>query len=272
MKFDYQIILSSAQHPVFEGEGDSSISDGGKPPADGSGSGGNTKIEEGMVAQEKVNAMMATEKRKYQQNQQNLMAEITALKAKSQLTATERTDLDQRVELLKEELLTKEQISSRNADKAKVAHEESLNLMTSDRDSWKKLFTESTIENALTGAASKEDAFNTQQIVAILGPHTKLEPVLGDDDQPTGMLAPIVRLQDTDKEGKPITLSLSPVEAVKGLKEKPEYLNLFRGEGVGGLGGNTQRQVGGKADLKAIASDAAAYRKARADGTVNFDR
>ena len=46
MKFDYQIILSSAQHPVFEGEGDSSTSDEGKPPADGSGSGGDTKIEE----------------------------------------------------------------------------------------------------------------------------------------------------------------------------------------------------------------------------------
>ena len=277
MKFVYQIILSSAQHPVFEGEGDGSTGgDPGTPPADGSGEGG--KEGEGDqkpatgLSQEKVNALIATEKRKYQQNQQNLMAEINALKAKSQLTASERSDLDQRVEKLKEELLTKEQITSRNAEKVKNQHELALSELTSDRDYWKNEHTRSTINNALIGAAVKEDAFNAQQIVAQLGPHTKLEQVLGDDDQPTGKLAPIVRLQDFDKEGKPITLSLSPEEAVKGLKEKPEYLNLFRGEGVGGLGANTQRNVGGKADLKTLASNAESYRKARKDGTVNVNR
>lgn len=282
MKFVPYIILSSARHPVFEGEGDSSTGSGdpGQPPADGGGGSGadpkpgasNGAPPKDMLSQDKVNALLAAEKRKYQQNQQNLTQEIEALKAKSQLTASERSDLDQRVEKLKEELLTKEQIAAKKAEKMRSQHEEALNAVTADRDSWKGLYTTSTIQNALIGAAVKEDAFNPQQIVAQLGPHTKLEPILGDDDQPTGKLAPVVRLQDVDKDGKPITLSLSPEEAVKGLKEKTEYMNLFKGEGVGGLGANHQRQVGGKADLKSLASDPAAYRKAREDGTVNFNR
>jgi hypothetical protein len=272
----FHIILSAAQCPVFEGEGDGSTgsNDSGNPPADGGGAGAGDapKGEFTPAQQEKINTLLAAEKRRYQANQANLTAEIEALKAKSKLTNEERGSLDQRVEKLKEELFTKEELAAKQEAKLKRQHEEALGQMTAERDDWKNRFTSSTINAALVSAASANDAYNDRQIVSILGPHTTMEPVLDEDKQPTGQLAPIVRLSDVDKDGKPITLTLSPDEAVKGLKEKSEFLNLFRGEGVGGLGGNTQRKVGGKADLKALASNAAEYRKARADGTVNFNR
>lgn len=275
----FKMILSTARLTVFEGEGDGGDSstgsgDSGTGAGDGASDGGGSGsgLELTPAQQEKVNSLLAAEKRKYQANQANLTQEIEALKAKSQLTAGERTELDQRVEKLKEELLTKEQIATKKAEKTKRAHEEVVNSLTSDRDSWKKMYTSSTIQNALTGAAASEDAFNTQQIVAILGPHTTLEPVLNDEDQPTGKLAPVVRLQDKDKDGKSITLTLSPADAVKGLKDKAEYANLFKGTGVGGIGSNNQKKVGGKAGLKEIASSgSAAYRAARKDGTVSFN-
>ena len=283
----FSIILATVWTPVFEGEasgtgeGSGSGESGSGTGESGSGSGegsGTGSGESGSDAdftpeqQEKINKMLAAEKRKYQTNQANLTKEIESLKAKSQLTSVERTELDQRVEKLKEELLTKEQIAAKKAAKAKKQHEEEMTALQADRDSWKSRYTVSTINSALMAAASQENAYNPQQIVALLGPNTTLEPVLNDEDQPTGQLAPVVRVQDKDKDGKDITLTLSPSDAVKGLKDKQEYLNLFNGTGVGGLGASTHKKVGGKADLKAIAgSGSASYRQARKDGTISFD-
>ncbi len=52
MKFDYGIILSSARHPVFEGDGDSSTGSGdsGKTGGDAAGSGGATGGDAGAGA------------------------------------------------------------------------------------------------------------------------------------------------------------------------------------------------------------------------------
>ena len=47
------------------------------------------------------------------------------------------------------------------------------------------------------------------------------------------------------KEGKPVTLELTPAEAVKRMSEMDEYLNLFKGKGSGGIGG-TNRGGGNK--------------------------
>ena len=54
------------------------------------------------------------------------------------------------------------------------------------------------------------------------------------------------------------------------MKDEEEFLNLFRGEGSGGAG--LRSQPGGKkADVAQTAKDPAAYRKARKDGSINFD-
>ncbi|KKK45456.1 hypothetical protein LCGC14_3165440, partial [marine sediment metagenome] len=141
--------------------------------------------------------------------------------------------------------------------------------LTADRDSWKKLFTNSTIERSITDAAASSNAFSPRQIVAILGRDTQLVEVLDSEGKPTGSLEPKVRFSDKDKEGKPVTLELSPDEAVKRMREMDEYLNLFRGDGAGGAG--LRSQPGGKKpDLKNLAQDPVAWRKARKEGTVNF--
>ena len=97
----------------------------------------------------------------------------------------------------------------------------------------------------------------------------QLAEVLDSEGKPTGKLEPKVRYQANDKEGKPVTLDLSPAEATKRMKEEEEYLNLFRGEGAGGAG--LRSQPGGrKPDIKNLAQDPVAWRKARKEGTVTF--
>jgi hypothetical protein len=110
---------------------------------------------------------------------------------------------------------------------------------------------------------------SSARIVAILGRDTQLVEVLDDEGQPTGRLAPKVKYRTKNKEGQTVTLDLSPSEAIKRMKDEDEYLNLFRGEGSGGAG--LRSQPGGKKpDIKNLATDPAAYRRARKSGEVKF--
>ena len=164
---------------------------------------------------------------------------------------------------------TKEEQSKRAAAKLAEKHQTEKEVLTADRDYWKQSYTKSTIERSITDAAASNNAFSPKQIVAILGRETSLIDVLDGEGKPTGALEPKVRFQSKDKDGKSVTLDLTPADAVKRMKDEEEYLNLFRGEGSGGAG--LRSQPGGKkADVTQLAKDPAAYRKARQDGTVKF--
>jgi hypothetical protein len=276
--------MSRVRFPVFEGEGDddgaSGEGDGGDdgdggiatgtpPPPVTPPVGGETAFSADQ--QNHINKMLAAEKKKHQRVVQKAVDEANALRSKAQLTASERADLDGRLELIQNEMRTKEQQAKRAADKAREKHKEIMDSLTAQRDTWQKRYTDSTIERSITDAAATNNAFSPKQIVAILGPNTQLVEVLDDEGQSTGQLAPKVKFRARDKEGKPVTLDLSPEDAVKRMKDEEEYLNLFRGEGAGGAG--LRSQPGGKKpDLSNLAKDPAAYRRARKAGEVNFNQ
>jgi hypothetical protein len=283
MRFgDYNSILymmNRVRYPVFEGEGDAGAVEGdaggegdggiatGTPP---SATNGNTDPKAFSPEQQaEVNRIMAAEKKKHQRTVQKAVDEANALRSKAQLTATERSELDNRLDSITNEMRTKDEQAKRAAKKQKEAHQKAIESLTAEKTTWQQRYTESTIERSLTDAAAANNAFSPKQIVAILGRTTQLVEVLDDEGQPTGQLAPKVKYRAKDKEGKPVTLDLSPEDAVKRMKDEDEYLNLFRGEGSGGAG--LRSQPGGKKqDLKNLAKDPAAYRKARKAGEVNF--
>ncbi len=75
--------------------------------------------------------------------------------------------------------------------------------------------------------------------------HTRLVEDLDAEGRSTGEFIPKVKFNDTDAEGKPITLDLTAKEAVKRMKELPErFGNLFKSNLSGGLGGS--QSVGNK--------------------------
>jgi hypothetical protein len=96
------------------------------------------------------------------------------------------------------------------------------------------------VTNSLTDAAVKGKAFNPNQVVTLLKPHTRVEEIVGDDGKPTGKFTTKVKLPAKDKDGNPTILELGPTEAVKQLSEMPdEYGNLFISGAAGGLGGGS---------------------------------
>jgi len=238
----------------------------GDPPAGDPPAGGGSK----QFNQDDVNRFLASEKRKWKEQQQKAIDELEALRAKANLTEEERQQYDDRIEQMKNELLTKEQLTQKEKQKMEKQYKKQIEDLTGERDAWQGRFTEATITRAITDAAVSNDAYVPGQIVAIVRPNTRLIEELDKEGKPTGHMIPVVKLNDTDKDGKPVTLELSPSEAIKRMKEMDDYLNLFKGEGTGGIGGMNRGGSTKQMDLKKLAKDPAAYRAARKEGKVTF--
>lgn len=267
-----KIVYGRIWYNVFENEGENT--DAGTPPGEeqqppttSEESSTITEQKSKTFTQDEVNKILAQEKRKHQGVTQKAIKELEALQKKSTMTEKERHELDERVEQLKTSLLTEQEKAKREADKLRRQHRERVTGLEAERDTWKTRFTDSTIERSLTDAAATNNAFNPKQIVAILGRNTRLVEDLDSEGQPTGKLVPKVSFADKNKEGKNVVLELSPDEAIKRMKEIPEYLNLFKAEGTGGAGLRSQPS-GRKLDVRELAKDPAAYRKAKAEGLI----
>lgn len=224
-----------------------------------------------LLPQEKVNTLIADSKRKHQEAHQRTLDELNAIKARSNLTADEKAELERRIEETQATLRTKEELSKQATDKLIKKHESELSQVTKDRDSWKSRFTTTQIKQNITTAASLNNpkAVNPAQILAILEPATRLVEATDDSGKPTGDFISQVTFRDKDKDGKPLELKLSPEDAVKRMSEMDEYLNLFDVDGKGGFGKN-RAAAGKEIDVKTLAKDPEAYREARKSGTLKI--
>lgn len=220
-------------------------------------------------SQDDVNRMLAEEKRKMQGSQSKLVAELEAMKNKANLTAQEREEIEQRLESVKSEFMTKEELLKQEKTKAEGKLKSELDAKTKEAENWKINYTKSTINRSITDAAVANDAFNPKQIVAQLSPNTRLVEVLNEENKPTGEFLAKVKITEKDKDGKEVTLDLEVGEAVKKMSEQDDFANLFKGKGVGGAGG--QNRGGGRApDLVTAAKDPATYRRLRKEGKISL--
>ena len=236
--------------------------------AAGAGAAGDAGGDDKTFTQEQVNTMMAKEKREHETRTQKALGELKALQTRANLTTKERSDLESRVEQMQNELLTKEQLATKEKEKSTKAHEKVVEDITVDRDAWKERFTQSTILRSIQDAAIENGAVSPDQIVRMLGSDTRLVEEM-KDGAATGKLVPQIKMDDVDKDGKPVTLDLVINEAVKRMSDMEQHGNLFRAEGAGGIGG-TNQDSGRPPDIVAIAEDPVAYRKGRADGTIDL--
>lgn len=263
--FYKDIVVGNLYIPAHEGEGEGAGGSG--EGAGGSGEGENKidwspgkKIPDEL--QDKLNSIVAAEKSKNREAMNKVITELDALKKRSNYTDKERSELDERIGELQSQLQTKDEITRQQAEKTKKAHEKQIDELTNSRDSWRNRYTTSRIENELLSAASKNKAFNPNQIFTLLRGSTKLVEVLDEAGVATGDFKTEVSIDSKDKDGKPITLKLTPDEAVKHISEMDEHMNLFESDGSGGFGGSSRR--GRTTDDPAkMASDPETYRKNR---------
>jgi len=222
------------------------------------------KVEFSAEQQAVIDASIKTETDKAKR----AMQELEALKARTDLTTEARKDVEGRLDTMQQELMTKEELFEKEKKKNKKIYNETVDTLTSERDTWKTKFTNSTIIRAITDASIKNEAFDSDTISAILGPKTELIEALDDDGNPKGEYESKVKFTDPEgKDGKPAELLLTVSEAVKRMSELDKYAYLFKGKGAGGV--NLSNSAGGKgASIERLAKDPASYRKARKEGKI----
>jgi hypothetical protein len=209
--------------------------------------------------QEQVNKFLAEERRKLQKANENTVKQLEALRRNASLTEQEKINLEERIETIKNEFLTKEQIQQKEQKKEAIKKAEELQNAIKEGARWKTLYEESTVDNTLLGAAASDpDVFNPKQIHELLKPRTRLVEELDTDGKPTGRFTPRIKLPGKNKDGESIILELTATEAVKQMKENTaEFGNLFKSNVVKGVGGSNNgdaRKGGGPPD------DPAAFR------------
>lgn len=258
------LLRSISKFTSFEGEDEAAAKKAAeeaaaaKKKADEAGGGGES------FTQEQVNTMMAEERRKMQEKQRKTLGDLDTLKNKASLTAKEKTELENRIEELNNQYLTAEEKARRAEEEAEKKRSDQIQTLTKERDNWVSKHSTLVVQTAIVNAAAEQKAVEHEQILAIVGPKTRLVERLDDEGKPTGEYEPKVRFPDKNKKDEDIVLELSVPEAVKRMKELPRYGNLFEGTKIGGLGGSGSQSTGGKVDLAKIAKeDPAAYRKLR---------
>jgi len=220
--------------------------------------------------QDEVNTFIAEEKRKWQgketkwqQEQKDLVTQLEALRKNETLTKDERDQLQSRIETLQAQYMTTEERARQAAEATQKRYDEERKQLTQERDIWRQKHQDLTITTAIASAAMEHEAISFEQIHALLSSRAKLVETLNEDGKPTGQYVPHVILNVTDSKGKPVALDLNITDAVKHMKELPQYANLFKTTAKSGIGG-TGSATSGKVDLAKIAREnPAEYRRLR---------
>jgi hypothetical protein len=213
--------------------------------------------------QDQVNAFLAKEKKAWQSQQQQLAAQLEQYRTSEGTTKERAAELETQIEELKKQYMTKEELAAEDSKKKEKQFTTQVQTLQSERDQWQGLFTKNLVTSGLKSAAAETEAYNADQIVTLLSGQTKVVQVL-KDGKPTGEFETKVAFPTVSKDGEPIILELTPVEALKKMKEMPEkYGNLFKSGVQGGLGGGNNGPSGGPVTLEQASKDPEAYRKNR---------
>ena len=216
--------------------------------------------------QEDVNTALAKQKRENQIANTKIIEELEAVKAKAELSKTERDELDVRIKAMKQANMTKEELAKQDRLTTDSEHEAAVITLTTERDIWKNRYTNETISRSIVDASVEHDAVSPEQIIAILQSKTQLEETQDGEGKKTGRYEPMVDLDVIDDAGQTKTLHLTPSAAVKKMREIEKYQNLFNAKGTGGLH-QYNRSAGsgdkGQVDMQKLAQDPVAYREAR---------
>jgi predicted RNase H-like nuclease (RuvC/YqgF family) len=195
--------------------------------------------------QEQVNKMLAEDRRKHKAQVDKHVTELEQLKKSKSLSDNERQNLTSKIEELQNSVLTKEQRAQKEQEKLKKDLEQTTQQLTADRDGWKERFHTTQIKQAITSEAAAHKAFDSDALIAILGPNTRLVEVQDDAGNPTGEFVPKTKFKDKDpKEGKDVVLDMTVPEVVARMKEIPKYGYLFETTAAAGVGAG--RQAGGR--------------------------
>jgi hypothetical protein len=248
------ITINYCNYLYYEGD----EGEGAPPPSEGE----KPKFTE--EQQKHINTILASEKRKYQEQVKTLETQL----GNAKLTKEQRDTLATQLEEMKASLRTKEEQAEYEKNQLIKKHQTDIEAATTDSKKWKERYERSTIQRSLMDAAIAGDAFSPNQIVSILQGNTRLVQKVNDKGEPMDDFEVKVKISLPDNKGQMQELDLSPQDAVKRMSEASDlYGNLFKSNIKGGMGDSgTGKKT--KSDLKSLANDPKAYRDARKKGEI----
>jgi len=235
----------------YEGEGE------GQDPGtgDGGSTGGGDPLAFTPEQQEKVNKILANEKRQHQAKFEKLEASLTQLAEDKNLSEQDREKLAKEAEDLRKQLRTKETQAEVDRENAEAKYKNELEETRAAAEKWEGMFKQSTVQRELLDAAAAGDAYEPSQIVQLLMPNTELK-------EEEGRFKVMINFQDVDeKTGDPIETLRTPQEAVNRMKELKRSRNLFNSGVVSGIGGENIAGQTGDLDVSNLTPEQ--YRKIR---------
>ena len=221
-------------------------------------------------SQEELDKILGTEKAKQKKANDQSIKDLEALKKRAQLTGEDREMLEQQIELLKDQSKSKEELAKKAASKAARASTEKYDILNKAHTELLAKHDTDNIKRALLDASSAVgvDAFDPSVIRTLLIGKTELMDVLDEDGDVIGK-KPFVKMESISDDGKPITLTLNPKEAVKVMKESGDYNYLFKGKGASGLGKNNRGKGTSETGTDiAMTGDMKKYKEMKAKGLI----
>jgi len=183
-----------------------------------------------------VQERLAKDRKARQEEFKKIEKDYQNLLASKGLTESERDSLTERLEELQRQNRTKEEQAKVEKREIREQYENKLKELEKRAQDYENRYTRSTIERALTDAASKHGAYKASQIVTILEKHTKLVPPVDEKGNPIdGELVPRVDLPDVNEAGEAYISNRTPDDAVERLKVIDP--NLFLANVAAGVGG-----------------------------------
>lgn len=252
-------------HEGEGGGGDAGGEAGGDAGGEAGGGGGAPK-DFTPEQQALFNKKMAEQKRGFQQQ----ITDLTGKLQSANLSAEATKAVEEELETVRASLRTAEEQAAHEQAGLKKKHKEQVEMLTTDRDSWQKRYTDRAINGDLMNAAANPDvgAYNPAQIVQLLRPITRLVAVKNDEGEETGEFVTQVTIELPNEKEEMVELLLTPADTVKRMSEATKlYGNLFKADATGGVGGKgSKKKSGGKdTSLAALAQsgDQDAYQKQR---------
>jgi hypothetical protein len=209
--------------------------------------------------QDEVNRIVAADRRKLEESLKKAEKSYQDLLANKNLTEQERKALEENLAAVQGQLRTKEQQAA--LEKKQLEEQFSTKLAEADKRAaqWETKFRDSNVERSLQDAATKHDAYSAQQMVSLMKPWTRMiEGVDEKTGKPTGTYKPVVDMPDMDPTtNEQVIMTRTPEEAVKRMKELPDFANLFKSNVVSGIGsgsatGGLMPGQGGKIDVRKL--------------------
>ena len=182
---------------------------------------------------------------------QQHVEQLNALKQEKGLSEAQKDKLQERINEIKNQYLTKEQQLEQEKEEAVSTLEANLTASQKEAAEFKNLFETTTKNNAISDAATKYKAFNPIQLQNILAPQVEVVPSKDEEGNLTGSWEARTKINTVNKDGEKVTLDVTVDEAVKMMKDTPEsYGNLFIDPSGGGGGGyNMSTNEGGEPDF-----------------------